>query len=292
MNRRIAAGLVFWILAAVGCRSASKSYTLHGQVLEINQTAGEITVKHDEIPGFMPAMTMPYKVKDAAAMSRLQPGDGIVADLVTANQGKDYWLDHVRVTGQSATPTVVQRVLKIGQAVPDLRLVNQDGHAFHFRDFQGKAVLVTFIYTRCPMPTFCPRLTSQFAKIQEDLAKTPADYDRTHLLTISFDPKYDTAPVLRRYGLAYLDNRAEGFAHWDFASTTPADIRQIADAFGLQYVEKDNQITHSIAIVLIAPNGTVARYWNAEWNTPELEDALRQQVRAAQAPVARKKVKG
>src|SRR5208337_4863905 len=111
-----------------------------------------------------------------------------------------------------------RRVLKIGEKVPDLQLVNQDGRPFHFSDFKGKAVLVTFIYTRCPMPAFCPRLSSQFAKIHDALAKTPDDYDRTHLLTISFDPKYDTAPVLRRYGLAYLDNNAEGFSHWSFAS--------------------------------------------------------------------------
>ena len=141
-------------------------------------------------------------------------------------------------------------------------------------------MLVTFIYTRCPMPTFCPRLTSQFAKIQEDLAKTPAYYDRTHLLTISFDPKYDTAPVLRRYGLAYLDNDASGFAQWDFASAAPSDLRKLANAFGLIYLEQGNQISHSMDIVLISPQGKIVKYWATDWTTAELEDALRTEATA------------
>ena len=145
-------------------------------------------------------------------------------------------------------------------------------------DFKGKAVLLTFIYTRCPLPTFCPRLSSQFAKIHEDLAKTPEVYGKTHLLTVSFDPKYDTAPVLRRYGLAYLDNDASGFSHWDFASAAPGDLRKFADAFGLVYFEQDNQIAHSMDIVLISPQGTIAKYWSTDWTTKELEDALRQQA--------------
>lgn len=144
-------------------------------------------------------------------------------------------------------------------------------------------MLVTFIYTRCPLPTFCPRLSSQFAKIQDDLAKTPLDFAKTHLVTISFDPKYDTPPVLRKYGLAYLDNDPTGFSHWDFASTNPDDLRKIAYAFGLEYFE-NNQISHTMVIVLISPEGTVAKYWSTEWTAAELEDALRQQAQSGTTP--------
>jgi protein SCO1/2 len=128
------------------------------------------------------------------------------------------------------------------------------------------------------MPTFCPRLSSQFARIHGALKKTPDDYRKTHLLTISFDPKYDTAPVLRKYGLAYLDDDASGFAHWDFAFTTPGDLRNLAEAFGLEYFEEDNQISHTMNIVLITPDGRVARYWSTEWTASELENALREQA--------------
>jgi len=266
-----------------GCGTKPKQYSLKGQVLDIS-TSGEVIVRHEDIPGFMPAMTMPYKVRDPSVLQEVQPGDLIAAELMVAKNG-NYWLEGVRITDQggrkTAKPAMATHVLKIGDKAPDLPLINQDGKTFRLSDFKGKALLITFVYTRCPMPTFCPRLSSQFAKIHEHLAKTPDDYNKTHLLTISFDPKYDTPAVLRRYGLAYLDNDATGFSQWDFATTNATDLRALADAFGLTYFEEDNQISHSMDIVLITPEGSVARYWSTDWTTAELEDALRQQSRAA-----------
>jgi protein SCO1/2 len=277
---------VYLALACVvigpGCKPKNKRYFLRGEVIGKNVAANEITVKHGDIPGFMSAMTMPYQVKDPAVVQELEPGDIIAADVVTTIDGNDYWLEDVRITDESGRKTAKapapKRPLQPGEGVPDLPLVNQDGITIRLDDFKGKAVLLTFIYTRCPLPTFCPRLSSQFAKIHEDLAKTPEVYGKTHLLTVSFDPKYDTAPVLRRYGLAYLDNDASGFSHWDFASAAPGDLRKFADAFGLVYFEQDNQIAHSMDIVLISPQGTIAKYWSTNWTTKELEDALRQQA--------------
>ncbi|MGA8539898.1 MAG: SCO family protein, partial [Terriglobales bacterium] len=132
-----------------------------------------------------------------------------------------------------------------------------------------------------PMPNFCPRLSSQFAHIHNDLKKDPADYPKTHLLTISFDPKYDTPAVLRKYGLAYLDGDASGFSHWDFASTNPTDLRQLAKAFGLEYEEEDNQISHTMSIALIAPDGKVAKFWSNDWTETELMASLQHAAQAA-----------
>lgn len=287
MNLQKLIPLVLVGILLSACQSKTRHYDLKGQVLDKNPATSEITVKHGDIPGFMPAMTMSYLVKDQNGFKKVEPGDDITADVVTANNGNAYWLENVRITDESGRKTVkpgtVHR-LDIGDHVPDLTLVNQDGKSFHLGDFKGKAVLITFIYTRCPVPTFCPRLSSQFAKIQGDLAKTPDDFAKTHLVTISFDPKYDTPPVLRKYGLAYLDNDSAGFSHWDFASTNPGDLRKIADAFGLEYFEEDNQISHSMVIVLISPEGTVAKYWSTEWTTAQLEDALRQQAKSGTTP--------
>lgn len=275
------------ILLTSGCQSATKHYDLKGQVLDKNPATNQITVKHGDIPGFMPAMTMSYPVKDQNGFRQVEPGDVIAANVITAKNGNDYWLENLRISDESgrktAKPGTVHR-LDIGDHVPDLTLVNQDGKSFHLGDFKGKAVLITFIYTRCPVPTFCPRLSGQFAKIQDDLARTPVDFAKTHLVTISFDPKYDTPPVLRKYGLAYLDNDPTGFSHWDFASTNAGDLRKLADAFGLEYFEEDNQIAHSMVIVLMSPEGTVAKYWSTEWTTAELEDALRQQEKVGVVP--------
>jgi protein SCO1/2 len=265
------------------CKREAKHYLLKGQVVQRNPATSEITVKHDAIPGFMAAMTMPYKVKTPLMAEIVEPGDMIAADLVPTEDGKEYWLDNLRITdisgrkNQKAVPAA--QMLTPGEHVPDIELTNQDGKIIHLADFKGKALLVTFIYTRCPLPNFCPRLSSQFAKIQTDLAKMPDDYARTHLLTISFDPKYDTPEVLRKYGLAYLHDDASGFSHWDFASTAPDKMEKLAATFGLAYLEEDNQITHSMSIVLIAPDGTISKYWTNEWTASELEDALRQAAR-------------
>ena len=270
-----------------GCQSKTKHFDLKGQVLDKKPATNEITVNHENIPGFMSAMTMSYSVKDKTGFQQVEPGDVIAADVITAKNGNEYWLENIRITDASGRKTIkpatVHR-LDIGERVPDLSLVNQDGKSFRLDDFKEKAVLITFIYTRCPMPTFCPRLSGQFAKIQDDLAKTPVDFAKTHLVTISFDPKYDTPPVLRKYGLAYLDNDPAGFSHWDFASAKEGDLRKIADAFGLEYFEEDNQIAHSMVIVLMSPEGTVAKYWSTEWTTVELEDALRQREKPGIVP--------
>jgi protein SCO1/2 len=266
------------LLAALAC-SHRKTYPLQGEVRGKDLTTNEVTVNHGDIPGFMPAMTMPYKVKNTAMLQELQPGDKIAAEVVVSKDGNDYWLEDVRITDESRrgkVKPVESHMLMPGEKVPEVPLVDQDGQTIHLKDFSGKAVLVTFIYTRCPVPTFCPRLSSQFARIHNALKTTPNDYSKTHLLTISFDPKYDTPAVLRKYGLAYLEGDASGFSQWDFASTKEADMRRLAQAFGLDYQEQDNQISHTMNIALIAPDGTLVKSWSTEWTADELLKALRQ----------------
>jgi protein SCO1 len=273
------------MLASVGC-NRTKTYTLQGEVRGKDLSTNEVTVHHGDIPGFMPSMTMPYKVKDPAVLQELQPGDKIAADIVFSKDGNDYWLEDVRITDESnrgkIKDTTGPHMLMPGEKIPDVPMVNQDGKTIHITDFAGKAVLVTFIYTRCPMPTFCPRLSSQFAKIHNELKKDPADYGKTHLLTISFDPKYDKPTVLRKYGLAYLDGDATGFSQWDFAATTEADLPRLAQAFGLTYEAQGNQISHTMNIALINPDGTEAKFWSTNWTWDELLKDLRQ---AAHQPV-------
>jgi len=266
------------LLAALACRHR-KTYPLQGEVRGKDLTTNEVTVNHGDIPGFMPAMTMPYKVKNTAMLQELQPGDKIAAEVVVSKDGNDHWLEDVRITDESRRGKVKpteSHMLMPGEKVPEVPLVDQDGQTIRLKDFAGKAVLVTFIYTRCPVPTFCPRLSRQFARIHNELKTTPDDYSKTQLLTISFDPKYDTPAVLRKYGLAYLEGDASGFSQWDFASTKEADMRRLAQAFGLDYQEQDNQISHTMNIALIAPDGTLVKSWSTEWTSDELLKALRQ----------------
>lgn len=279
-SRFILLSILLLLLSSFVACNRTKRYPLQGEVVAKSPAAGEITVNHGDIPGFMAAMAMPYRVKDPAAIQQVEPGDRIAADVVVSSDPSNYWLENVRITdqsgrGQSRIPAGSQ-MLAPGARVPDIPLTNQDGRKIRLSDFAGKAVLVTFIYTRCPMPTFCPRLSSQFARIHNELKKNPVDYGMTQLLTISFDPKYDTPSVLRKYGLAYLDGDESGFSHWDFASSDPGDLQHLAQAFGLEYEEQGGQISHTMSIVLISPNGTVARYWSTEWTWNELLASLEQ----------------
>jgi len=280
-SRFVLASFILLLSVVVACHRIQR-YPMQGEVVAKSIANGEITVKHGDIPGFMMAMTMPYRVKNPGLVQDVQPGDKIAAEVVVGSDRSDYWLEDVRITDESARgqarPATGTRMLMPGARVPDVALINQDGHTIHLSDFSGKALLITFIYTRCPMPDFCPRLSSQFALIHEELKKTPDDYSKTHLLTISFDPKYDTPAVLRKYGLSYLNGDEKGFAHWDFASAKPVELHRLAEDFGLQYEEKEGQITHTMNIVLIAPDGTMRQFWSTNWTTTELMESMTQAV--------------
>jgi protein SCO1/2 len=275
--------ILFSLTALAGCQASPKHYTLRGHVLSKNQDTQQLTINHDAVPGFMPAMAMSYQVKDLQGLDQVEPGDQVTADVVVAN-ADTYWLDQLKITDSSgraaAVPATQAQELQVGKTVADVPLTNQDGQTLHLRQFKGKAVLVTFIYTRCPLPTFCPLISSEFAAIQNQLQAAPSDFARTHLVSISLDPSYDKPPVLRKYGLAYLADNPEGFKHWDFVSTSPADLQKLASAFGLEFYEQDNQIAHSMETVLLAPDGTVAQSWPGnEWKTDEVLAAMRKAER-------------
>ena len=256
-----------------------KTYRATGLVLAKSAATGEITLQEDTIAGFMPAMTMVYKFKNPAQVQTLQPGDRISANLLVPPNGDNYLLDKVVVVAQpsgSFNPNkLLAHQLMIGEAVPDLPLVNQDGKTIHLQDYRGKALLVTFIYTRCPMPTACPRISTHFSEVNDALTKDAAAYAASHLLSITLDPAYDTPPVMRQYGLAYLDGNPAGFWHWEFADTTPADLKKLASAFGLEYTLEDNQITHTMQTTLIGPDSKVLQTWEgSNWSPSDVAKAV------------------
>jgi len=264
------------------CGNSARHYQLTGQVISKDAAAHTLVVDHDDIPGFMAAMTMPYPVAEGTDLSAVEPGDKISARVVVQANAK-YWLDQIKVVDSTRRGIIVSQGgrLSPGTAVPDVDLINQDGKTIHLSDFRGKTVLLTFVYTRCPLPTFCPLISSLFASINRELAKNPQEYARTQLLSISLDPKNDTPPVLRKYGLAYLNDDASAFTHWQFAAPSPEGLRKLASAFDLVYIEEGNQISHSMCTVLIGPDGKVAKEWMTnEWKAPEAVAAIRQVANA------------
>jgi protein SCO1/2 len=252
-----------------------KIYKLRGKVVSTNTATGEVTLDHEAIPGFMDAMTMPYKLKDASVLSELHPGDVITADLlVSQNADADVLLDHIVVVAQGKPdykPAVIYHVPAPGDTVPDFALRNQDGRMIHLNQFRGKELLITFIYTRCPLPDFCPRVTHNFAMIEKRLAADPALDTRTHLLSVSFDPTHDTPERLRAYGVQYIGSDAKSaFAHWDFAVPQRTVLLEMAKFFDLGMTAgPDDSITHTLSTTLIGRDGKVVRFYPGNEWTPE-----------------------
>jgi protein SCO1 len=280
------------LLASCQAHKDTRKYALEGSVLRKDPASQQITIHHGDIPGFMPAMTMDYKVQNLADYRQIEAGDKVKADLFVRSEGAnlDYWLANIQITDRSQRGLVVEgspHVLGAGEPIPDVPLVNQDGKTIHLSQFKGRAVLVTFIYTRCPLPTFCPRITSQFAAIHDALKKDTQALGKAHLISISFDPEYDKPDVLRRYGLTYIGDSA-GFQTWDFATPSAEDLKKLAFAFGLQYYPDGNLITHSMATFLIAPDGTLAQEWpDNDWKTADVLQALKSEIQATQGHPAR-----
>jgi len=193
-------------------------------------------------------------------------------------------LDHIVVIAQGKPdykPAVFYHVPAPGDAVPDFKLHNQDGRAVHLAQFRGKALLVTFIYTRCPSPNFCPLVTHNFAVIDRQLAANPALYAKTHLLCVSFDPEHDTPARLRAYGAEYIGS--DLFVHWDFAVPSEPELLEMAKFFDVGITPgPDETITHTLSTTLIDAHGKVAQFYPGNEWTPEqvIADVKRIQANA------------
>ena len=261
-----------------GCRPRNKEpeqrYELKGKVLSVDHRGATVTIAHEAIPGYMEAMAMPFGLKDERAFSFLAPDDRVQATLVVA--GNRSWLEDLVVTRQSADTSTTNATASTepqpGDEVPDYSLVNQEGKPISLHKYRGQALVLTFIYTRCPLPDYCPLMTNNFAEIDKALKQTPGEYPKTHLLSVSVDPAYDTPKILREYGAQYTGERGpHTFERWEFASGGEDEVKKAATYFGLQYWQQEDQIIHSLRTALIAPDGKLVKlYTGNEWKPAEL----------------------
>jgi protein SCO1/2 len=264
-----------------------KVYKLRGKVVSTNAATGEVTIKHEAIPGFMEAMTMPYKLKDPNILGELHSGDVLTADLfVSQESDANVFLDHIVVVAQGKPdykPATVYHVPAQGDAVPDFKLRNQDGRVIHLNQFRGKELLITFIYTRCPLPNFCPLVTRNFAKIEKQLAADPKVKGKTHLLCVSFDPEHDTPERLKAYGEEYIGSDSRGaFANWDFAVPDGATLKEMAKFFDVGITtEADQTITHTLSTTLVGRDGKVIKFYPGnEWTPDQVTGDVKQSLGA------------
>lgn len=269
---------------------ASKQYPIRGTVVRVEpgqgSGKGRVLLNHETIPGFMEAMTMAYPLEDPAALGELHPGDRLTATLLADEDAAgpvNLRLRNVVVVAQARPdylPAEPYHLPAAGEAVPDFSLRNQNGKTIDLKQFRGKALLLTFVYTRCPLAEYCPRMSRNFADVDRALASDAKLYAKTHLLTVSFDPKYDTPTVLRSYGAAYTGRYVnETFAHWDFAAPSEEELGRMEQFFNLGVTAQEGALQHSLSTVLIGPDGKVAVFWPGnEWTPGQAVDALRKAV--------------
>jgi protein SCO1/2 len=285
----VCALLVLTIAGAfcAGCETApvqnqdpagTRRFSLRGKVITIDKPTQEIVVDHEAIPGFMGAMAMPYPVKDAKSLDQLSVGDEIRADVVVTD-GKPV-LENIIVTkkasGTAPPSGAAELTPQPGEDVPDFKMVNQDGRRISLKQFRGKAVLLTFIYTRCPLPDYCPLMNTNFSTIEESLRKNTPAFASTHLLSISFDSKNDTPAVLRKYGDGYLKSSGDKvFDHWEFAVTSTDEMTEMGKFFGLTVKEDQGQIVHSMSTAIISPDGKIFKWYHGnDWKSADVLNDL------------------
>ena len=255
-----------------------QSYSAHGVVEQIAPDRSQVTIHHQAIPGYMMEMTMAFPVKDTNELGDISAGDKITFTLVVGRTNA--WVEalhrvgHVATTPANSLPMTsgMFSMLKTGDTLPDGELVTEDQHRIHFSDLRGNAVAFTFFFTRCPLPNYCPLMNRNFYQVRTLLlsgTNTPANWQ---LLSISFDPEFDTPQVLSDYAVEF---RGTNTAHWLFADATTNTLAGLAPRLGLMVMRQGDNLSHNLRTVVLDPQGRIYRQFNGnQWTAQQLADAL------------------
>lgn len=267
-------------------QTTTQIFSVKGVVKELQPAGRTVVIKHEKIGDYMPAMTMPFETRDTNELAGLKPGDEVSFRLLVTQ--KDSWVDQIAKTGSTnitePPAETFRRVrlvepLNVGDAMPDYPFTNELGAAIHLSDFKGQALAFTFIYTRCPLPNFCPRMSENFSEAARKLAAMPDAPKNWHLLSISFDPGYDRPEVLKNYARRYQPDTN----HWDFATGALIDIDAITEQFGLMFPREGGGFifNHNLRTVVVDARGKVQKVFTGnQWKADELVEEM---VKAAAA---------
>lgn len=259
------------VAAAAACtnQEPTRQYTVVGQIIAVSPERKEVTIRHQDIKGFMPGMTMAFPVKDAALLEGREPGDLVTATLVigdtTTHLSTLTRTGHEAVVAEPSTGPSVRE----GELVADAAFVDESGTPRRLADLRGHRVALTFIYTRCPLPDYCPLMNRHFRTLQDAVQKRP-DLADVRLLSVTLDPAYDTPPVLQAQAKAFQANPKI----WSFLTGEPAALDMFAAQFGI-YREADpndpSQITHSLRTAVIGADGRLVKNTAGnDWTPTEL----------------------
>jgi protein SCO1/2 len=260
------------VVAACDRQPPTRQYELTGQILAVDTARNEVLIKHDNIRNFMPAMTMPFTVKDPSLLSGREPGDLVTATLVVGETSA--YLSSLTRTGHAEleTPPVVSdspRILMPGEQVADALLIDQDGKPRPFSSFKGHRVAITFMFTRCPLPDFCPRMDRHFAAVQKSIQSAP-DMRDVRLITVTLDPEFDTPAVLASHARRLQADPAI----WSFVTGEPETAARFARQFGI-FTERDlgtgANLTHNLRTAVVDANGKMVKVHSGnDWTPADL----------------------
>jgi len=253
-----------------------KTFQVKGVIVAVKPKEKSVEIKHEAIPDYMPGMTMSFDVRDTNELAGLQPSDSVsFRMIVTDTEG---WIDQIKKINSAGTnlpPTnsPVQLLrdvepLTVGDPLPEYVLTNQLGQPISTTQFKGQALAITFLFTRCPFPEYCPLMANHFAETQQKLLGTANAPTNWHLLAVSFDPEYDKPAILKSYAERYKYNPA----HWTFATGAMIDIAALAEQVGLTFLnDESGSISHNLRTVVIDSSGRLRKIFvGNKWTTAEL----------------------
>lgn len=269
----------------------ARSFEAQGRVAGFGQDARTVIVEHEKIPGYMQAMTMPFTAKNTAALKRLSVGDAVGFRLHAGSDSS--WITGIErlpdsavarhpagknVPGYARKAATSSTVLAEDDASPGFTLARDlHGDTVRTSNYRGKALLLNFIYTNCPLPDYCPLMSKNFAQVQNRLADSLQS--GVQLLSVSFDPENDTPEVLRAYARRYDADTT----NWTFATGTKKQVERITNRFGVFTQQEGGQITHNLRTVLIGPKGRIQRIWRGnDWQPQAAGRAVQRVLRASE----------
>lgn len=260
---------------------AVKDYALRGVVREVDVAGNEVVLKHEAIDGYMTAMTMPFTVKQGALPEGLKPGDKVAGTLRVTSEDSEVveLLVTERAPEADQKPVLLLKdvpPLQPGEEVPDFTLTTQEGETLSLSDLRGKVVVLTFIYTRCPLPDVCPLMDRKFRDLSDAIKVLPGWSDQVRLLSVSFDPEHDTPEVLAKH--ARLNGATPPL--WTFAVASHKELQKVAPQLDLMYAPMKTEVIHTLSTSVIDPDGRLVLRQSGmkegrTWTTGELLKAVK-----------------
>ena len=275
-------------VALLGCGRSTKHetaehYETRGVVRGFSPDRQTIEIQHENIPGFMPSMTMPFVARDPKEIADLKTGDAI-SFRITVTQ-KDFWITNVKKVRREDVDVAVPKLtpavsaesgarVKEGDKMPTFDLTNQNGERISLETFRGQPFVLTFIFTRCALPNFCPRMSNNFEELQTAIKDGSGALAETRLLSVTLDPNYDSPKILSDYSAFHHADRKI----WSFATGGGKEIDSLTRAFSVYRQTEGGTISHGLATALINRDGKIEKIWRGNgWKPTEVTEAIRAQ---------------